>query len=936
MLYLYCFQLSFLNLADEPTPTIVPTPKYEHMNEGKLIPLITKIFEDPNTFALHWGIETNEMLSSVPEIQMAFRGETCKSFSTQSICAEVDQFFDIKGKPEAQFPRALILMTAVINTMNSANPSSILEYVSSDLLSHKLFNNPSISFEKKKLKFYRSLTYWDPRFEGSPGRLLYQGVDYQVMFCFESVSNPSTHSVILVLSKSLYEEFEMIANIDSPDADAPDVTENKQRKMPDNIFVTDPTRWQASIKGNQRCIGDELFARMCRLLCPTEHPSPKEYVRNKFKKVNFIIFVPAFNSLRVQTTDRFAKIADVLRENEKAEDFVKLCGAGNLVADDNSGLVDQIKAKLMCPGRPDELFVCVVDECHFASTKSKTSVHQLINDSELCQKQNFVVLMVSATPQNNLSSCTRIHENNIVHWEETLRKNELRPHYLGLDFYFSSVAFYLGGSEEERTLYVQESNKSASMRILIPNYRLFAQLGDLAHYINRRLKRLSIKINLEFIENKGFIFRAEGEYKLVDCSQNGLLHKLGFENNVVVNKNPISGRDVTDVTVDETSPLLAKRVRCDMSFTTFERKLREHCCSYLSEKMNRKGAIPISPFVVDEGPAALFEGLESCPRPQSTKEIFGAKRSLPLILDYVLSMAYFGSTRRDTSSQNALVLKPFDQKPEWDVCRESFVKMVYNSSFFNSSEGRHYDLRHTLVQALRIIFESVKTNGDQNDSSDDKKDGDSSDDEKESSIKKDVNDLCKEYLQFKFDAEKDEVQNGRAQEQSWFNETDRTVKMLLTERKPLAPMVVLRVVDTDDNKDMQTILRRAMTVSELFSRPNDGQSPRAPGFCILGDISNTQIFDSLGPYYQHVYTSTSLAGEDSTVEKRVEMSGSRKRAAVYEDLMNIPILVILCEKGRMGDTFPPSLRVMDLRVRSGGTLTCFVQELGRVCRYPWW
>jgi hypothetical protein len=35
----------------------------------------------------------------------------------------------------------------------------------------------------------------------------------------------------------------------------------------------------------------------------------------------------------------------------------------------------------------------------------------------------------------------------------------------------------------------------------------------------------------------------------------------------------------------------------------------------------------------------------------------------------------------------------------------------------------------------------------------------------------------------------------------------------------------------------------------------------------------------------------------------------------YEDLKDLPCILILCEKGKMGDTFPKSLWYYDLRMR---------------------
>ena len=60
------------------------------------------------------------------------------------------------------------------------------------------------------------------------------------------------------------------------------------------------------------------------------------------------------------------------------------------------------------------------------------------------------------------------------------------------------------------------------------------------------------------------------------------------------------------------------------------------------------------------------------------------------------------------------------------------------------------------------------------------------------------------------------------------------------------------------------------------------------------------------------------------------------RVRHYEDLLHLPCIVLLDEKGRMGDTFPHSFACMDLRLRyqnDSGTLRSVTQELGRMCRY---
>ena len=56
----------------------------------------------------------------------------------------------------------------------------------------------------------------------------------------------------------------------------------------------------------------------------------------------------------------------------------------------------------------------------------------------------------------------------------------------------------------------------------------------------------------------------------------------------------------------------------------------------------------------------------------------------------------------------------------------------------------------------------------------------------------------------------------------------------------------------------------------------------------------------------------------------------------FADLNNLPCIVIVIEKARIGETFPESLNCMDLRLRhqsSKPKLTSLMQELGRLCRY---
>ena len=57
----------------------------------------------------------------------------------------------------------------------------------------------------------------------------------------------------------------------------------------------------------------------------------------------------------------------------------------------------------------------------------------------------------------------------------------------------------------------------------------------------------------------------------------------------------------------------------------------------------------------------------------------------------------------------------------------------------------------------------------------------------------------------------------------------------------------------------------------------------------------------------------------------------------YKDLKNLPVILIVCERGKLGITYPTSLRYYDLRIRynslKGVTRGAIEQDFGRACRY---
>ena len=60
----------------------------------------------------------------------------------------------------------------------------------------------------------------------------------------------------------------------------------------------------------------------------------------------------------------------------------------------------------------------------------------------------------------------------------------------------------------------------------------------------------------------------------------------------------------------------------------------------------------------------------------------------------------------------------------------------------------------------------------------------------------------------------------------------------------------------------------------------------------------------------------------------------RDKPEIYEHLKGLPCIVIVVDKGRMGETFPYNFKVFDLRARYSTTIsssTTLEQDFGRAC-----
>ena len=225
-----------------------------------------------------------------------------------------------------------------------------------------------------------------------------------------------------------------------------------------------------------------------------------------------------------------------------------------------------------------------------------------------------------------------------------------------------------------------------------------------------------------------------------------------------------------------------------------------------------------------------------------------------------------------------------------------------------------------------------------------------------------------------------------------FTETDRIIMTLLTQSRHKGNedghgqgcidgrMVLLRVYDNDESLSLQRVMRSALDVLGLVHRDEKGDE-KVRAFSVVSDTEGTTLHKDIeacmrrfdlrkarSPDATHlfdpngsplplddissgcVYSKHTLDGilseRESKIKDWIKSQASRsegtktisklagKAALSYGDLYNLPILVIVTMKCRMGDTLPHSLKCLDLRLRTTSVLSSFSQELGRICRYP--
>ena len=266
-----------------------------------------------------------------------------------------------------------------------------------------------------------------------------------------------------------------------------------------------------------------------------------------------------------------------------------------------------------------------------------------------------------------------------------------------------------------------------------------------------------------------------------------------------------------------------------------------------------------------------------------------------------------------------------------------------------------YKARPLVLLRLKKLLHSVFETADGEDS------------EEDDSDPREVAEVCKKVIESKLCDERRQLEEGRAAWSSGegqgaggalrngrrggeggdcFTETDRIVLDLVDlDAAGRGRMKVVRVGLCKESAWM----RAALKVSrDLLFRGRELAAGRDEHFAVMVDAGDRPI--SLNVTLEACFMSrktcmcdagcqdpshTLKEAQTARVSKLAAPVNAevRKRRAVkpkeanfnFEDLQNIPCILILVEKGRMGDTFPQSMDCLDLRVRASDNMMTLVQ-----------
>jgi hypothetical protein len=553
----------------------------------------------------------------------------------------------------------------------------------------------------------------------------------------------------------------------------------------------------------------------------------------------------------------------------------------------------------------------------------------------------------------------------------------LKDTYIGFEYYARSIGFSCEKGDID--IYpIGNENGATKATIPIHSNKEYASFNALCDDINRLIEKtrpdIRNSISFHFCEKShkknyandamrdkcyvslGKQQKSKKMKKSFCVSLTPLLTKLGFTNGDLIKS--IHGQQLIAKdypTIDEHNPVSLQLIRSDSSFTEMKKRMEENfpflknqsktinspSISECIKKIDFKYGIGLK-YVL----RSAYKGDPESYAVSDDCKLARFRNGFIIVLDYIFAIVFHAILRDYVESFKDLSITSgyLSLTQRRTILNKVSTQMVntylhfLNLSCCFEEDKELFDLTQLLNFYLNIIVDSVN---------DEKEDFQSDraflNESSCSSSSGPLNLTIEQGASLKYFLKEKIIgfieSHDTSNTNTWYTESDRIVEKLLYAEHD--PIVLIRCYDNDENHSMRKILRHCLEVCK-FAKKNDYRP-----FSVIGDTSDTKLLDEIEPYYHHQsinhfefgtceignipkIRAQQLLAVDSKKKSSLKISKDLK----YEDLKGLRCLLILCEKGRMGDTFPHTLSTLDLRLRTCRTGSGFIQELGRMCRYP--
>jgi hypothetical protein len=170
--------------------------------------------------------------------------------------------------------------------------------------------------------------------------------------------------------------------------------------------------------------------------------------------------------------------------------------------------------------------------------------------------------------------------------------------------------------------------------------------------------------------------------------------------------------------------------------------------------------------------------------------------------------------------------------------------------------------------------------------------------------------------------------------------TLESVKGLLAEPSAGPMMLAIRVSGVTHGSALQRALRQARREAGLDGRFEVVLDSDLARVGLQGALEDRRTIEQLLRLSkQRTSAAAAASGPSPSISSSTVSSPSSSMSATFADLASIRCILILCERGRTGDVFPPSFTAYDLRLRHMDSkplaliASSLLNDLGRVGRY---